>query len=301
MGTKFSLTSISGFNASPPSDDGSQTAANKVQWSTIKTKLADPVKNGHDTNMANLATTLDLSARAVTGGDSAAATDHWKTIQVNTASVTITLADAATMAAGYTVSVANQSSGNITVGLASAGDTIDGVTGTTNTIAAKECRTYLVNATSRGYLTHSAAPVSASDTVAGKIQIAVQADMETATSTTLAVTPGRQQYHPSAAKCWGQVDVSGGTPSLTVNYNITSITDTATGKLAVTIATDFSSANYVVTSTPQKSGAGNCWGVVIDSKAAGSFNLWNLIASNAGAAASIIDPDAWNFAAFGDQ
>ena len=74
--------------------------------------------------------------------------------------------------------------------------------------------------------------------------IATQAEMEGGTSTTVIVTPGRQHYHPSAAKCWGKA-VGAGT-SLTVNYNIASVADTGTGRLGVTIATDFSSANYSI-------------------------------------------------------
>ena len=44
MGTKWSTVSVSGYNSSPPSDDGSTTTANEVKWSTIKTKLPDPLK-----------------------------------------------------------------------------------------------------------------------------------------------------------------------------------------------------------------------------------------------------------------
>ena len=40
----YTSQSISGYNSSPPSDDGSQTEANRVKWSTIKTKLADAIK-----------------------------------------------------------------------------------------------------------------------------------------------------------------------------------------------------------------------------------------------------------------
>jgi hypothetical protein len=40
----YTTQSISGYNATPPPDDGSQTAANKVTWDKHKTKLGDPVK-----------------------------------------------------------------------------------------------------------------------------------------------------------------------------------------------------------------------------------------------------------------
>ena len=40
----YSTQAISGYNSSPPPDDGSLTDANKVAWSKHKTKLADPIK-----------------------------------------------------------------------------------------------------------------------------------------------------------------------------------------------------------------------------------------------------------------
>ena len=76
------------------------------------------------------------------------------------------------------------------------------------------------------------------------VTAATQSDQATATSTTVAVVPGVQQYHPSAAKCWGYVTMSGGTPTLQANFNITSVTDTGVGQLTFTIATDFSTADW---------------------------------------------------------
>lgn len=58
------------------------------------------------------------------------------------------------MVAGYMVSIANQSTGNITVGLATATATIDTVTNATATVSAKEVRTYLVNSAANGYSTN---------------------------------------------------------------------------------------------------------------------------------------------------
>src|SRR5688572_30161328 len=39
----------------------------------------------------------------------------------------------------------------------------------------------------------------------GMPALAAQADQETATSTTTFVSPARQHFHPSAAKCWAYV------------------------------------------------------------------------------------------------
>jgi hypothetical protein len=73
---------------------------------------------------------------------------------------------------------------------------------------------------------------------------ATQAQMEGGLSLTTVVSPGVVQFHPSAAKAWGKA-VGAGT-SLTVNYNISSIGDTGTGRLQVNIGTDMSTANYSI-------------------------------------------------------
>lgn len=83
---------------------------------------------------------------------------------------------------------------------------------------------------------------AASDTAAGKIEVADQTEMEAGSSTTLAVTPGRQQFHPSAVKFW--LKAAGDGSTINASYNVTSISDFDAGTLGVTIATDFSSANW---------------------------------------------------------
>lgn len=131
------------------------------------------------------------------------------------------------------------------------------------------------------------------DTGASLVEAAVQSEMEAGSSTTLAVTPGRQHYHPSAAKCWLKCGVTG---SVVVSYNITSITDTGTGVVTVTIATDFSTANYAVVASVEDA-ADNVRICDIRSEAAGSF-----IGTSYTAAGAAADPNAnWFFVAFGDQ
>jgi hypothetical protein len=78
---------------------------------------------------------------------------------------------------------------------------------------------------------------------------ATQADQETGTSTTVWVSPGRQHYHPSAAKAWGLVTHSGGTPTLTTGYGVASISDGGAGVTNINLSTAFSSVNYIVVVT----------------------------------------------------
>lgn len=163
MGTKYSSVSVASYNANPPSDDGSTTESNKVKWSTHKSKLTDPIKTALESINTALVTALDSSARAVTASDTAASSDHDKTIQVTSASVVITLSDAATMAAGYKVTIANQSTGNISVALATSSNTIDTVTNAAPVLSAKEVREYIVNAAATGYITKNGVQIPFTD------------------------------------------------------------------------------------------------------------------------------------------
>lgn len=71
---------------------------------------------------------------------------------------------------------------------------------------------------------------------------ATQANMETATSTDLYVTPGRVQNHPGVAKAW--VVITAGGTTVTASYNVTSVARTGAGDYTITFTTAFSSAEY---------------------------------------------------------
>lgn len=146
----------------------------------------------------------------------------------------------------------------------------------------------------------------ASDTVAGVIELAIQSEMETGTDVSRAVVPGRQHFHPGHPKCWALVTVSGGTPTLYASsFNITSITDSGAGDLTITIATDFSSANWACLATVENLDA------TVDTdtdklmvmvgaslQAAGTVRLLCGADSTSGA---WVDPGAWHMVGFGDQ
>lgn len=76
----------------------------------------------------------------------------------------------------------------------------------------------------------------------GSFTAATQAEQEAGTDVTVGTTPGRQHFHPSAVKCWGKFTANSTT--IEASYNITSVADTATGRMTVTIATDFSGADW---------------------------------------------------------
>ena len=72
---------------------------------------------------------------------------------------------------------------------------------------------------------------------------ATQAQQETGSINSKYVTPGVQQYHPSAAKAWVRFQ---GSSTVDASYNVASVTDNGTGDYTVIIDTDLSSTSYCV-------------------------------------------------------
>lgn len=144
---------------------------------------------------------------------------------------------------------------------------------------------------------------AATDTATGAIELAIQSEMETATDVVRAVVPGRQQFHPSAAKFWAFITWSGATPSLITSYNMTSITDTALGRVTLTIATDFSSGSWAPMATPETAGTGDgngrwcCYGT----PAAGSVEIQIRHTAASGGTTDLVDPASVSAMGFGDQ
>ena len=85
---------------------------------------------------------------------------------------------------------------------------------------------------------------TSSGTNTGDQAAATQAEQESASSLTVFVSPGRQQFHPSAAKGWASWEMIG-TWSIYSSHNVSSITDSGTGIGIVNWNVDFS-ASYTV-------------------------------------------------------
>lgn len=76
-----------------------------------------------------------------------------------------------------------------------------------------------------------------------QVVAATQAEQETASSTAVFVSPGRQQFHPSAAKAWVRYNTVT-TTTITSSYNVSSLTDNGTGDTTVNFTTAFSGTDY---------------------------------------------------------
>ncbi len=133
---------------------------------------------------------------------------------------------------------------------------------------------------------------ASSDSATGVIEIAVQSEMEAGSSTTLAVTPGRQQYHPSACKGWAKANMNGGADA---SYNVSSITDVGVGNATCNWATDFSSANYA----PHVQAWTDTTGYTVLLNSGTSASATNAVFRNT--SGSDTDPNYLIFIAFGDQ
>ena len=85
---------------------------------------------------------------------------------------------------------------------------------------------------------------AASDTVLGLQRNATQAEMETGSSLTLNVTPGRQHFHIGHPKAGGNLNGSG-TPAFAAgDYGMGAVTDNGVGNYVVALDTAFANTSY---------------------------------------------------------
>lgn len=106
---------------------------------------------------------------------------------------------------------------------------------------------------------------------------ATQSDQETSTSTSTYVSPGRQQYHPSAAKVWASVNQTG-TQAIRVSYNVSSVTDGGTGVTTLNLTTAFSTADYAAFCNTYAPGGGGTpiIGSINGTPTASTFKLFSV-------------------------
>ena len=92
---------------------------------------------------------------------------------------------------------------------------------------------------------------------------ATQAEQEAGSSITVGTTPGRQQYHPSAAKAFVSFVGVGTVTIFGTPYGVSSITDNAEGDYTVNLTTAFSSTDYVaIVSNSAQNAVSPCWGLI---------------------------------------
>ena len=106
-------------------------------------------------------------------------------------------------------------------------------------------------------------------------------------------------YRDNICKGWANVSVSGGTPTLNADYNVTSITDSGPGELTVTWETDFANTNYVVNVTLRPSAGNDHFiGTIDESNALGTGSCRVTSATGGNV---IADPALYCIVAYGAQ
>lgn len=252
----YTQQTASGYNSSPPSDDGTVSEANRAKYATVKTKLADPVKvladNIDDAASAAFAKTINTDAdesNAIAG--SLAFTSSELTVATGAVTVTRThhSIDTESDAASDDLDTITATSVNTdTILILKAADATRTVVvkdGTGNIKLAGNVDYSMDDDEKRLVLMYDGTSwVELARSSVGLL--ATQAEMEAGTDTTVSVTPGRQHFHPSAAKGWAEFDNAG---VETGTYNVSSVADTGSGKWTVNWDTDFSAATYCCVSS----------------------------------------------------
>ncbi len=126
---------------------------------------------------------------------------------------------------------------------------------------------------------------------------ATQAEMETATSTTVYASPGRTRNHPGVAKAVAHFGVTG---NILHSYGVTSVGDTGVGLATVTMSTAVSAANNQeihVTCQADNVGGGRIG--MVDSATAPTTTAFIAVCKNDGG--TTVDPVEWYVTVDGDQ
>jgi len=158
MGTAYSSQTASGYNASPPSDDGTVSASNQVFWGVdVKGKIGDPLKALADAINTALVAFTNFGSSAVSGTYATVAGDHMTDLECS-GTFTVSLQDANTSTSNYIVGIKNVGSGTITVALVTNTDTLDGTVNGTTTLGPNAYTRFRVNNAANGYYSGGASP-----------------------------------------------------------------------------------------------------------------------------------------------
>lgn len=131
MGDPYTDVTVLNYNDNAPADDGSEVPANRVNWSTVKDEIGDPLKTAIESVNTNVGGAFDK----IVGGAGITSTTAPYTVQagdqgklvVVTSAGTVTTATAATVGAPFVHAVLNNSSGTVTIDGAGS-ETVDGQT-----------------------------------------------------------------------------------------------------------------------------------------------------------------------------
>jgi len=167
MGTKYSSQTVSGYNSTPPVDDGTVSEANKVKWSTIKTKLSDPLNSFASSIDSALTTHFNNGPVALTTNTTLGASHYQQLIQVSGSGVTLSLSDANTLTAGWNCEIhSTDSSNDVAIARATASDTINSLSNNFVLLPLQSVKVF-VNASANGFIIRDLVNAQSTDAGAG--------------------------------------------------------------------------------------------------------------------------------------
>lgn len=108
---------------------------------------------------------------------------------------------------------------------------------------------------------------------------ATQAQLESASATTVFVTPGRQHFHPAHFKAFGFIDGAVSTGNFKNSYGLSTFTDLGVGTCKVDYTTAFTSTGYGMLAVGRELTLTG-WGIITETSAGSrntsyySFNTW---------------------------
>lgn len=126
MGAKYSSQAITGYNATPPADDGSQIASNVVEWDKHISKIGDPLKTLAEAINTALTNHFDQTLAEKTANYTVATSDFNRLIEMNVSGGgTLSLPALATAGGGFLFYAKNVHADSLTVDPNGA-ETVDG-------------------------------------------------------------------------------------------------------------------------------------------------------------------------------
>ena len=169
MGTKYSTILVGGvvqtYNDNPPSDDGSQTEANRVKYATVTSDLTAPLHSAIITMNNQIVTHVNEGPTPKSGNYTTVAADHNSVIEC-TGSIVITLLTPVSNK-GYRVTIKNAGTGVVDINV-TGGNNVDGAT--TQPLHPGQGATYYVNDAETAYYSDKGYPgvvLMESDSISG--------------------------------------------------------------------------------------------------------------------------------------
>lgn len=214
MANPYTAPSISGYNASPPEDDGSQTSTNEITWAGIKTKITDPIKTLAESDITN--TTAAFEILNVTAGTATASkalvVDANKDIDLGTGDLTATIINATTLQAGGVA---------ITATPAEINSALDGITATFTELNYNDITTLGTAEASKTVTCDASKDIVGLNSVTSTTFVgALTGNASTATSATSSTTQGLTWLETQTASTSTSIDMTTGIDSTYDQYVI---------------------------------------------------------------------------------